>query len=28
VEDVLCAVIPQLRDRMDALKMRPMDHAA
>jgi ATP-dependent Lon protease len=28
VEDVLCAVIPQLRERMDMLKARPMDHAA
>jgi ATP-dependent Lon protease len=28
VEDVLCAVIPQLRERMDSLKMRPIDHAA
>jgi len=28
VEDVLCAVIPKLRERMDLLKARPMDHAA
>jgi ATP-dependent Lon protease len=28
VEDVLCAVIPKLRERMDSLKMRPIDHAA
>ncbi len=28
VEDVLCAVIPKLRERMDLLKTRPMDHAA
>jgi ATP-dependent Lon protease len=28
VEDVLCAVIPQLKERMDLLKARPMDHAA
>jgi ATP-dependent Lon protease len=28
VEDVLCAVIPQLRERMDLMKARPMDHAA
>jgi ATP-dependent Lon protease len=28
VEDVLCAVIPQLKERMDRLKARPMDHAA
>jgi len=28
VEDVLCAVIPKLRERMDMLKTRPMDHAA
>jgi ATP-dependent Lon protease len=28
VEDVLCAVIPQLRERMDLLKARPLDHAA
>ena len=28
VEDVLCAVIPQLRERMDLLKTRPIDHAA
>ncbi|HXA63811.1 MAG TPA: endopeptidase La [Bryobacteraceae bacterium] len=28
VEDVLCAVIPKLRERMDMLKTRPIDHAA
>jgi len=28
VEDVLCAVIPKLRERMDMLRTRPMDHAA
>jgi ATP-dependent Lon protease len=28
VEDVLCAVIPKLRERMDLLKTRPIDHAA
>jgi ATP-dependent Lon protease len=28
VEDVLCAVVPKLKERMDSAKMRPMDHAA
>src|SRR5579864_6608551 len=28
VEDVLCAVIPQLKERMDLLKTRRIDHAA
>ncbi len=28
VEDVLCAVIPQLQERMNEVKTRPLDHAA